>query len=592
VCSGAALALAFPTPGWAALAWLAPAGMLLATLDAPPRRAFGLGYLAGLAHHLVGLRWLLHIPFPAGAVAGWLALSAYLALYPALWVWLCWRALPAALPALGRDAEAAGIGDDSPAWWKACARVADLAWSQRAVWVLGCAVAWVAMEMLAAHVLTGFPWNPLGASQYRLLPLIQLAAVTGVPGVSFLVAWTAVSLLAAGLVLAARVRTVSGRLARARTWPPGPAGLPEAGRLGGTFRVGLLGEVGLPLLALFGVAVWGAGRLVETPPAARELKLALVQPSIPQRLIWDPRESTNRFAQLLALTRLALETRPDLVVWPEAALPALDEADYRALSELIAAHRVWMVLGADDAEPRPGGGHDFYNSAVLFGPDGGYRASYRKQRLVIFGEYVPFERWLPFLKYLTPIEGSFAPGPGPVTFVLTNPPARLAPLICFEDVFARGVRRHVAPDTDFLLNLTNDGWFGESAAQWQQAVHAAFRAVETGVPLVRCTNNGLTCWVDDRGRFRAILGRPNGNVYGPGFLQVRLPLPPAGTLRTPTPYLRYGDWFGWGCGGVTLAAWAARECFRRHPLGCGSTRVGRDKVRIDSGQRNKVQKTA
>jgi apolipoprotein N-acyltransferase len=165
-------------------------------------------------------------------------------------------------------------------------------------------------------------------------------------------------------------------------------------------------------------------------------------------------------------------------------------------------------------------------------------------------------------------------------------------LICFEDVFARGVRRHVAPDTDFLLNLTNDGWFGESAAQWQQAVHAAFRAVETGVPLVRCTNNGLTCWVDDRGRFRAILGRPNGNVYGPGFLQVRLPLPPAGTLRTPTPYLRYGDWFGWGCGGVTLAAWAARECFRRHPLGCGSTRVGRDKVRIDSGQRNKVQKTA
>jgi apolipoprotein N-acyltransferase len=590
-----ALALAFPTPGWAALAWLAPAGMLLAALDAPPRRAFGLGYLAGLAHHLVGLRWLLHIPFPAGAVAGWLALSAYLALYQAGWVWLCWHALPAA-PAEperepGREVEAAWAGDGPPAWWKACARVADLAWSQRAVWALYCAAAWAAMEMLAAHVLTGFPWNPLGVSQYRLLPLIQLAAATGVPGVSFLVAWTAVSLLGAGLVLAARVAADSGWPARSRARPPGPVRWPGAGRLRGTFRVGLLGEVGLPLLALFGVAAWGAGRLVETPPAARELKLALVQPSIPQRLIWDQRESTNRFAQILALTRLALETRPDLVVWPEAALPALAEADYRALSELIATHRVWMVLGADDAEPRPEGGHDFYNSAVLFGPDGGYRASYRKQRLVIFGEYVPFERWLPVLKRLTPIEGSFTPGPGPVTFVLTNPLARLAPLICFEDVFARGVRRHVGPDTDFLLNLTNDGWFGESAAQWQQAVHAAFRAVETGLPLVRCTNNGLTCWVDAQGRFRAVLGWPGGNLYGPGFLQVRLPLPPAGTMRTPTPYLRYGDWFGWGCAGVTLAAWAARGCFRRHPAGCGLPRVGGVRRVLTAGKANKDQET-
>lgn len=561
--SGVALAWAFPTPGWAALAWLAPGLMLLAALDVPPRRAFGLGYLAGLAHHLIALRWLLNIPFPAGAVAGWLALSAYLALYPALWVWLCWRWFPQSLPRSVRGADGSTAEVGRPIWQGACARVAESAWSRRMVWALGCAAAWVSMEMLAAHLLSGFPWNPLGVSQYRLLPLIQLAAVTGVPGVTFLVAWTSVALLTAGMVLADRAAADSRRWAGPCAWPGGPGGVPHTGEWGLKLRVGLLGEVGLPLLALLSVALWGAGRLVQSVPAGRELKLALVQPSIPQQLIWDPRESTNRFAQLLALTRLALETRPDLVVWPEAALPALGEAEYRALSELIASHHVWMVLGADDVEPRPDGERDFYNSAILFGPDGGYRASYRKQRLVIFGEYIPLERWLPFLKHLTPIESSFTPGPGPVTFVLTNPPARFSPTICFEDVFARGIRRHAGPETDFLLNLTNDGWFGESAAQWQQAVHAAFRAVENGVPLVRCTNNGLTCWVDERGRFRSILGYPDGSVYGPGVLSVRLPLPPAGLGRVPTPYQRYGDWFGWGCLGATLVGMLIHSRLRR-----------------------------
>lgn len=551
VAAGGLLALAFPTPGWAVWAWLAPGLMLLAALGASPGRAFKLGYLAGLAHHLIALRWLLNIPFPAGAVAGWLALSAYLALYPALWVWVCGRLLPR-LPAFPWPAVGSAAASGFPTQPNPAARVAALAWSQRAVWALLCACAWVALEMLAGHLFTGFPWNPLGVSQYRLLPLIQIAAVTGVPGVSFLVAWTSVALLVAGLVLTARVRGEAGE--RKPRWHSTMPGLPRGGGMTGLagFRLGLLTEMGLPLLAVFGVTLWGTGRLVQSPPGGRELQMVLVQPSIPQRLIWDPRESTNRFAQLLELTRLALETRPDLVVWPEAALPPLDEAGYRALSELIAAHRVWMVLGADDAEPRADGGHDFYNTAVLFGPDGEYRASYRKQRLVIFGEYVPLEQWLPFLRHLTPIEGSFTPGPGPVTLVLTNPPARFSPLICFEDVFARGVRRHVEPETDFLLNLTNDGWFGESAAQWQQAVHAAFRAVETGRPLVRCTNNGLTCWVDERGRFRAILGHPEGNVYGPGFLRVRLPLSPPGALQPLTPYWRWGDWLGWGCVGVTL----------------------------------------
>lgn len=556
------LALAFPTPGWSSLAWVAPGGWWLVLLGGPRGQAFRLGYVGGLAYHLTALRWLLHIPFPAGAVAGWLALSAYLALYVGLWTWACsWLAPPIPVERRGRWGSTQAATSSPPSWREAALALTHASWLRCQAWVLFGAAAWVAGEELVAQVLTGFPWNPLGASQYAQTPLIQLAAVTGVPGVSFLVAWCSLALTVGGVRWCMQVAT------RPVLGPIGPLGpVRSFGPFGGTspatdalprqgprLRLAMLADVGPSLLAVVLVTGWGVQRLTQAQAGDRELKVALIQPAIPQRLIWDPAEAANRFQQLLDLSRLALATRPDLVVWPEAALPPMDEAGYQTLSRFVAASGVWMVLGADDAVPRPEGGYDTYNAAVLLGPDGTWREVYRKQRLVVFGEYIPFERWLPFMKWLTPIEGSFRSGPGPVTFVLTNPPVRFSPLICFEDVFARGVRRHAQPDTDFLLNLTNDGWFGESAAHWQHAVHAAFRAVENGLPLVRCTNNGLTCWVDAQGRFRAILGRDGGNVYGPGLLTLSLPLPTRGTRRPPTPYQLGGHRFGAGCVLLTLA---------------------------------------
>lgn len=581
---GALLALAFPLPGIAGFAWLAPGIILLATLGAPRGTAFRLGYLAGLAHNLISLRWLLHIPFPAGAVAGWLALSAYVALYPALWVWLCWRLLPALDPSVSRQkppvdlplsstgASGNAVDTPRPTWLAAIASVGELSWAQRAVWALACAAAWVATEIAVGRLLTGFPWNPLGASQYRLLPVIHIAAFTGVHGVSFLVVWVSVALFVGGLRLALRVAT-PGRSAPSpdlrRPWLP-PAGLPS-GALP-SLRFALLADLGLPLLAVMAVAFSGARALVQPRSAERELKLALVQPSIPQRLIWDPAETTNRFNKLMDLSALALASRPDLLVWPEAALPSFSDANYRALTNLIATHRAWMVFGADDFVRRADGGYDAYNSAFLFDPAGQYVATYHKQRLVIFGEYVPLARWLPFTKYLTPIDGSFASGDRPVTFEMTAPAVHFSVLICFEDVFGRSAREHVEPDTDFLLNLTNDGWFGESSAQWQQAANAVFRAVENGVPLVRCTNNGLTCWIDALGRIRDGLGLKDGNIYQPGFLSLRLPLRPAGTTNVPTFYRQHGDVFGWGCVAWVGLMLGGRWAFQRSARGTSSRR--------------------
>jgi apolipoprotein N-acyltransferase len=135
---------------------------------------------------------------------------------------------------------------------------------------------------------------------------------------------------------------------------------------------------------------------------------------------------------------------------------------------------------------------------------------------------------------------------------MTHPDARCSVLICFEDIFPQEAREHAGPDIDFLINLTNDGWFGNGPEQLQQAAGAVFRAVENGMPLLRCTNNGLTCWVDAQGRLRRIQ-EAGGNIYGPGFITPTIPLPPPGGNRR-TFYNRYGDWFGWSCCGLSVCA--------------------------------------
>lgn len=497
--AGLVWALAFPKFGIAGLAWIAPGLLLFAARDQKGKRAFGLGYVGGLVYWLVSLYWLLLIPYrwhgiPFGPALGWVALSGFLALYAGLWTWLVTQL-----------------------------RSPVSSWRTRAVWALQCALVWVAIEMIRARLLSGFPWNPLGASQYRLTPLLQMAAFLGVYGVSFLVVWFSVSLLNALTLL---IREPVKR----RLW---------------------LAEIIVPAVAVAGIWYWGFQRIMAPEPEPKTLRLALVQPSIPQEVIWDSEANPRRFEKLMKLSEAALLEKPDVLVWPEASMPGLTEENISALTKLVAAHRVWFVFGADDAEA-VGGEMKYFNSSFLLSPEGKLVSTYRKRLLVMFGEYVPLVRWFPFLKFLTPVDGGFTPGEKPTPFRLDDLEATTSVLICFEDVFPHYAREHVAADTDFLLNLTNDGWFGNSAAQWQQAITALFRAVENGVPLVRCTNNGLTCWIDRFGRMRQVFGVESGNVYQEGFMLASIPI--QDRSGRPTLYTRYGDWFGWGCVVFALGA--------------------------------------
>jgi apolipoprotein N-acyltransferase len=521
------LAISFPNFSVAGLAWVAPALMLLAAMGRPLKQAFRIGYVAGLTHYLISLYWLLHMPVAWLPILGWAALAAYLALFPATWVWFCWRTFPIRL------------GDDqgSPDFAGLIERFHSVPWPSRLRWSITGAAAWVAWEMIVSRLWSGFPWNLLGSSQYQMVPLIQVASWTGIYGVSFLAVWSALSLLNAGVGIARK-----------------PA-----------MRSVWVGEILPPMTVVAALYFYGYHQLLRRERVRPELRVLMVQPSIPQTMIWDPESDASRFQDLLRLSENGLTNQVDLLIWPESAIPKMvryNDDIFQPISRMAREHQIWMIIGSDDREPnphsvRPEDDNDF-NSSFLVSPRGQLVERYSKRHLVIFGEYIPLVRWLPFLKYLTPIDSGFAAGNHAVPFRMADLDVNTAVLICFEDMFPQLVREYVRPDTDFLVNITNDGWFGESAAQWQQAASAVFRAVENGAPLLRCSNNGLTCWADSRGRIRELFTAPTQGVYGPGFMVARVPLLRPGEKRSPTFYNRHGDWFGWACVALALLACCPR----------------------------------
>jgi apolipoprotein N-acyltransferase len=519
--AGLLLTAAFPKFGVAGFAWVVP-GLLLVIAHRQRRGdAFRIGYVAGLAHFLSSLYWLLLIPVAGFPILGWVSLAAVLALFIAVWVGLL----------------AGKIGEGN--------------WARRTRWSLAGAAVWVALEMVRARLLGGFPWDFLGVSQYRMVPLIQIASVTGAYGVSFLVAWFSLSLFSA-------LRAILGDPARRFVWQA---------------------DMALPLVTVIGLFVFGYVRMERGNLPETTLRVTLVQPSIPQTLIWNPAQDERRFQRLIQLTEKALAEsrkqdpegqviqilnssnqdekrngaritrspgRTDLLIWPESAVPELDEDTFGAISRLAQSNRVWIIFNGEDVVFQPDA-TNYFNSAFLVTPGGRLADIYHKRKLVMFGEYIPLVQWLPLVKWFTPITGSFTPGHRPVTFELSDLHVNAAPLICFEDTFPGTARTSAGDDVDFLVNLTNDGWFGNSAAQWQHMANAVFRAVENNLPLIRCANNGVTCWIDPSGRVREIFKDKTGSVYGMGAMTVDVPMSRSGEPRALTFYDRHGDWFGWTC---------------------------------------------
>ncbi len=417
-------------------------------------------------------------------------------------------------------------------FWAGAAATASWAWRPGLSRVLVLALALSAAEWLRGHVFTGFPWNVIGYALTSPESLMQAAGLIGIYGLSLVT----VLVLAAPLV----------------AWADG---VPARGFV-------------LSLATIAALMAYGHWRLAEPMPVTAEgPRVRLVQPSVPQREKWQPEHQRRIFDLHLALTaRNAMGVEDgakgiDLVIWPEAAMPFLPLDTPVAIEELAKAlpagtHLISGALRAEPPEPgQPGSQRRIYNSVIAFGAGAHPVAIYDKIHLVPFGEYLPLNALLDAigLEPLTRRRGGFTPGPNPRPLMTLPRMASFAPLICYEAIFPRAlIQGRERPA--FLVNVTNDGWFGNSTGPRQHLHQARVRAVEEGLPLLRVANNGITAVIDARGR---VLSRLDLDAVG----VIDAAVPPS---IPATIYARFGDlWFALMllCGGAVVFAgrvWHAR----------------------------------
>jgi len=459
-------------PAFAGLVWL------LEGAASPPRarrRAIGAGFWFGFGHFFIGLHWIIEPMLVAPERTAWMipfawpGLAAVLAIFPAL---VCWA--------------------------QSFMRCGDAAMAR----VLAFAALWTLGELLRSYVFTGFPWNLIGYSWSAVLPVMQITAAIGMLGLGFVT------------IFMAAMPSVLGN-----------GGMSPQSRWFAT----LTAAVVLPALLWAGGAVRLAGGEAGFVP---DVHLRLVQANIAQRDKWNRDLRSAHLARHIAMSREAARDgapAPTLVIWPETAVPFLLAND--TLMRIQASKAVPMGGALVTGSVRSAFGareRQLFNSLLAIDGRANIRQVYDKGHLVPFGEYIPFRGILPMEK-IAPGQGDFTPGENFSLFRIDGvPPA--SPLICYEAIFPG----RVTPEgkrPSWLLNITNDAWFGDFAGPRQHYAIASARAVEEGLPLVRAANTGISAVVDPYGR---VLSQLDSGVAG--ILDSGLP-----RGLSPTLYAHFGD---------------------------------------------------
>ena len=442
--SGVALVFCFPTFDLYPLAWVALAPFLVSVYGMSPRNAFRAGFFMGVPYFFGTQYWIYHsinhyggIPLlPSLAIV--LLLSFYMSLYTAAFASLfSYKMSRSKLPAM-----------------------------------LLAPLLWVCLEYLRSYALTGFPWSSIGYTQYKFLPVIQIADMTGVYGVSYLV--VAVNGALADIFIARR---------RKRRMP--------------LFSLTPTATGGVVLAAaILGILLYGHMRLNEKRPGAA-MRVGIVQGNIEQDVKWDPAYQSEVTGVYKEMTVAVNDRRPDLIVWPETAVPFYFGADEKLTAELMDFQKgldAYLLFGAVTvkADGR------LANSAILLGRGGPALYAYDKIHLVPFGEYVPLKGALFFIDKLAAGIGDYVPGKEHIK--AQTPMGKFGTLICYEIIFPGLVRKFYQKDGDFIVTITNDAWFGDTTGPYQHFSMAVLRAVENRKPVIRAANTGVSGFIDSSGR--------------------------------------------------------------------------------------------
>lgn len=483
--SGILLALSFPNFDLEFLAWFAFVPLFYSIERKGPFHAFILGFLTGFASFLGILYWIIVAVHTYGnvhlipSVLILLLLVGYLSLFIGAFTFLN-RFIQIRL----------GLQT-----------------------ILLAPLLWASLEYLRSFFLTGFPWASLGYSQYMNLPFIQMADITGVYGLSFVI-----------LLVNASLYMVLLQWSK-RTFP---------------FR-----EVVITILFLLGFLVYGYLRMgavdrqtIQNPP----LKIGLIQGNIDQSIKWDEsfQKETMKIYERLSLK--VADKKPDLIIWPETATPFFfqDAKEFQPMVlDIPKKTDAFLLFGTPSYKIERGKVHH-YNSALLASPTGKLMGKYDKIHLVPYGEYVPLGEYLS-LGSLGEGIGNFKSGKE--TFNFTLPQGKFGVLICFEIIFPDLCRRFVKEGADFLVTITNDAWFGRTSAPRQHLTIATFRAIENRVFIARSANTGISAFIDPVGRIIK-----QGGIFTEEAINGTITL-----SKEKTFYTLYGDAFAWICSAFSIA---------------------------------------
>ncbi|MFY7817172.1 MAG: apolipoprotein N-acyltransferase [Akkermansiaceae bacterium] len=536
--SGSALSLAYPERNWGVIAWFALIPLMIASWTSTGRRiklrGFALGYIFGLGFFLCNLSWLSTV-----SGLGVVVLGAYLALYPAIWALLVCRWMNP------------WAGSEMTGRWSAVYRSLGYAFCHASLWA--------ALECLRGWVLTGFGWNGLGVAMHDQPVMAQCADLFGVAGLSGLMV-----LVQSVMVQVVKRMIDEAKAGRRRAHPD-------------------FGVAGLLVAAAFVYGVWRLS--AENQKEHFSLRVCLVQLNVPQvaaRQLWSAEEIHMAYEDEVEKAMQSVEQRnqvamektaeteteadlyyPDWLVLPEVALTG------RLLSASSGEFALWreselsienfrrqgkfdILVGMGELEAVVDGemlsipeNPQAWNSLVVL-PQSAPLQRFQKRHLVMFGEYIPLMRELPWLKAIyeqqagTTFDGAFSAGTSvePLPMTLRGKSFSVIPSICFEDTVPRETRLFVRGEPQVIVNVTNDGWFGKSAAAAQHFANAKFRAIELRRPMVRCANTGVSGVISTTGQSHTLTDEDGGHfTRGSLLATAKVPVQPTVTL-----YQRWGDW--------------------------------------------------